>query len=146
MVVTSAAHLLDQPSLELAGVVFYHLEAHLDEDTFIPSSVDPDFKSNFGLALRLDDGKLGVRMVAKSDLGQARILVDAAITYEYDPTVVVPESVGVEFANRVGLMALYPYVRQMFAQLSNAATGTAIHLPMLKQGDVAFTVPAETDD
>jgi len=138
----SVEELVTDYSPELSGVVFYRLEGRVNDDVFELGAVDPEAEANFGIAMRVGDGRFGVRMTAESTFSQGSVHVDAAIGYEYDPRLDIPAQVAVDFGNRVGLMALYPYVRQAFSQMSATVLGKAVFLPMLRQGEVAFSVDA----
>lgn len=66
-----------------------------------------------------DEAGISTRIRCRLRTPDGFYYVDAAALYEYTvPGAVISENIAMEFAERVGIMAVYPYVRQELHALS----------------------------
>lgn len=126
---------------ELSDVRFLatHAEVHddpneeLDEDTFTQD-----------LLVRIGHltGALEVRVELKVDAQFASYRVVAATQFHYQPLELeVPEELSRAFAEKVGVMAVYPYLREAINSLSTRHRQPPVTIPLLRLGEVGLGEP-----
>lgn len=140
-VVNSAAELLDV-GVSIDNIQFLQLHAEAAEGDGVPTEMQEP-EPAWGLKLRHDGAELGFRLSVTLDLGIGNIRIDAAINYVADEPVAMIEATRLEFANKVAVMALLPYIRQAAADLSQRVFGEVIMMPVTRQGDLKFGPDSE---
>ncbi|WP_454151645.1 hypothetical protein [Microbacterium lacticum] len=142
--IRSAQELLDA-GIELIGIQFFELCAKVDEDsesTELPESIEP----TFSLRLRHEGNEFGIRLASRVYVGLGEVTVDVSANYATPEPVTMDEAVRLEFANRVGIMALIPYLRQAVADLTQRVFGQPILVPITRAGDLEFTPDSQLDE
>jgi preprotein translocase subunit SecB len=137
--------LLEVTTLE--SVTFMELSAkRADEDAshdelFKEGSVDiePEFTLQF--ARNDEDGKFRIRIKTHIDSEPGRILVDAAAEYEVEGIAVsdIESELMLEFANKVAIFAIIPYLRQGVADMTQRVFGVPLTMPMYRRGELEFS-------
>lgn len=95
-----------------------------------PVSWDSHIETWFRLTLETEQVKLGAAV---------------AVLYDRDSDEAIPESVKIEFLEKVAVMAAFPYLRAEIQDLASGLRLGNVTLGMLRQGE--FTVqPPETPD
>ena len=98
-------------------------------------------KGNFGVRpqFRLDGDSFGFRLVGEieSPVGDVRVAVASEYKLHEDAPELDSYLVRL-FGNKVGIMALYPFLREAIATLTAKSYGTSLFVPLIQQGEVAF--------
>jgi hypothetical protein len=126
---------------ELRDVVFYKILAERVEDTDPPQPADNESASPAIHVLeRHDVTHIEVRC-ALSFVGEGgRYEVDAAARYELTEPLEIPPAIMREFVTRVGLMAVYPYLRESLHLSASKLRLKAPVMGLLKAGSIELTV------
>ena len=75
--------------------------------------------------------------------GEAELVADISALYTFEEELFLPMEVAAEFVERVGIMAVYPFIReQVFASATRLGVAAPV-LGMLRAGQ--FTVNAHAD-
>lgn len=126
-------------SLNLRDVRYFELGAVLNEaatlDEGLPETVD--IEVTFGTSFHRHHDGLGLRARLELPHPLAKITVDAAIEYVSSEPIDYSIETLIEFADNVGILALYPYLRQASYDLGQRL-GVHHHLPMVKRGELSF--------
>ena len=69
--------------------------------------------------------------------------VDYVIEYKLDQLLDIPYDVIAEFATRSAVICVHPYVRSAVADLTSKLPIPAVHLPLIRPGDLDFTSHAK---
>lgn len=96
---------------------------------------------------RFDEESFGFRLVGEitSPVGEVRV----SVAGEYALLDGAPEldrKLVKMFGNQVGVMALYPFLRESIATLTAKAFGTPVFVPLIERGDVEFEMDEEPVD
>lgn len=129
-VITDARELLELT--ELTDIAFYEIGARRNpdvEDT--PVSID--------IALRREELLLEIRCRATVLGGGGEYLVDASAVFTLQEPVQAPEAAIAEFVERVGVMSVYPYLREAITQSAAKLGLDRPVLRLLRPGDVHVT-------
>ena len=138
----SALEILKQAAPQIAAVRFFKVHAELAEDAGEPiaSDDDPDtaFQVDVALRTRQEGNQLGVRLEFEIDIGPCRIELHVAAEYVSEHPFTATEAACIEFANEVGIMTIYPYVREAVSDLTARTIGDSLLLPILARGAMSF--------
>ena len=106
------------------------------------ASIDP--VHSLQLARSEDDGGFRIRVRTEIDTEPGLIVVDAAAEYSLAarPSSDYSAELLVEFANKVAVFALIPYIRQAIADVTQRVFGTSLLMPMIRRGELEF-IPVE---
>ncbi|MEV8238485.1 hypothetical protein AB0P23_24840 [Rhodococcus sp. NPDC077669] len=134
--VTDARELLELS--ELTDVIFYEVSGRrtTDADT---SSV------SIQIALRHEALVIEVRCRATVTGAGGEYLSDASAVFTLNAPIAAAEQVITEFVERVGVMSVYPYLRE---SISQSAAKLGLERPVLKllrPGEVHVTVDSKSD-
>lgn len=126
-------------SVEMSDVQFYELSAKKNEssDEIDEKEIDPTFLLQIG---HPSDG-IGVRLAVEVSVSRGIVRADVGVIYATktkDDHISVPEEIGLEFANRVGVLALIPYLRESVTNMSLRVLGKPINLPLFRAGQLTF--------
>lgn len=108
------------------------------EEGFEPGVRDPQ------VMVRNQDGKLETRVRLAVETNEARLVADIAAIYALTEPLELPDDVTSEFLERVGIMAVYPYLR---AAIHGSAAQIGVDAPvlgLLRSGSIAVH-PDEAD-
>ncbi|WP_146341313.1 hypothetical protein [Nesterenkonia sp. NBAIMH1] len=139
------------PQLTLMDVEFLELRAvrageeheeqleDIDED-----AVKPSFELKFSQNKKRDKLRIRLRMETQSTEGVVE--AEVAAIYEMSESSKLGPDVMLEFANRVGVMALLPYLREALHSMSLKVFGERLLMPMIPAGELRFDGPAEMEE
>ena len=123
----------------MSDVQFYEITATRTETDGEVN--DLEFHPNFILQIGHPPDGIGIRLAIEIALSNGMIKADAGVIYRTTKAgdlISVPEEIGLEFVNRVGSLALLPYLREAIADTSLRVLGKPITLPMLRAGQLMF--------
>lgn len=110
-------------------------------DAFGDDGVDisPEFELSTGKDE--ENQRFRIRVKTTIDATPGHIFVDVVAEYDLHDLQVetISREVMLDFANRVGLMALIPYIRQGIADLTQRVFNVPLTMPVYKAGDMHFT-------
>lgn len=133
--VTDARELLELA--ELTDIVFYETSARRNPDV-------EETALSIEIALRKEEEVLEVRCRAIAAGGGGEYVADASAVFALQEPVDVPDAVMTEFVERVGVMSVYPYLRESITQ-SGAKLGLDRPvLKLLRPGDVHVTLTSQS--
>lgn len=130
--------------IEIEGVQFFRLQAEVNEDALLTDGPD-EIAPAYGLKLRHEGLELGTRISVTLDQLAWKIVVDAAVNYKTAVPVQLDREALLDFANRIGVMALLPYLRQAIADLSQRVLGEVVLMPVIPPGGLVFTMDDAVD-
>jgi hypothetical protein len=87
-----------------------------------------------------DDQSFRIRVRTEIRLRVGTIIADAGVEYGTGERRAseITDVVLLEFANKVAVMALLPYIRQAIGDVSQRVFGAPLLMPMVKRGDLWF--------
>lgn len=149
----SAEEIVQGPGPVLRDVRFFKISAELvepgDDYTEDRHSADDartdaedegtEISVNLGLRTRQDGPLIGVRIEFTASHETWQISLDVSAEFEAQKPFVASEAARVDFANKVGVMVLYPYIREAVGNLTQRTVGTSFVLPTIRQGDIGFS-------
>ena len=149
----SAEEIVHGPAPVLRDVRFYKLSAELiepdpsestsgDETGLEQEASDEettDISVEIGLRTRQDGRSLGVRIEFSASQENWRVSLDVAAEFEADEAFMASEAGRTDFADKVGVMTLYPYIREAVGNLTQRTVGTSFILPTIRQGQISFS-------
>lgn len=122
---------------DLDHIQFFKLSAEMDESAEPSDALDePD--PSYGLKFFSEGELLGVRVSTTVNLGVGTAVVDVAAHYRIHEPVNISEEGLLDFANRIAVLALVPYIRQAVADLTQRVFGSAALMPVIRQGELTF--------
>jgi hypothetical protein len=125
-------------AVELTDIEFYELSARsragFGDDVGSEADTDPTFE----LKVLHKEKKYKVRLRVSISTTYGDVVADAGIVYELANDARIPHGIGLDFANRVGIMALLPYVRESIHSLTSKAFGQGLLMPVMRAGDLQF--------
>ena len=134
--VATAEDLVDV-GFDLDHIQFFKLSAELDEAAGPEDALDePD--PSYDLKFFSEGELLGVRVATTVNLGIGKAIVDVAAHYRVHAPVNISEEGLLDFANRIAVLALVPYIRQAVADLTQRVFGSAALMPVIRQGELTF--------
>jgi preprotein translocase subunit SecB len=144
VVLNSALEILEHASPEIQNVRFYKIHAEFDPTVTAPpnddDTDDPQVGVEVALRTRQDADELGVRLEFDVTADKCRIELDVAAEYVAAAPFRASEQAILEFANEVGIMAIYPYVREAVNNLTARTIGEGVVMPILPRGAMTFSV------
>lgn len=126
-------------SVEMSDIQFYEVSARKNEavDESDDKEIDPTFLLQIGHPV---DG-IGIRLAIEVSVSRGTIRVDVGVIYatkKKDDHISVPEDIGLDFANRVGVLALIPFIRECVSNTSLRVFGKPVNLPLFRAGQLMF--------
>ncbi|GAA1490493.1 hypothetical protein [Brachybacterium sacelli] len=149
----SAEEIVRGPAPVLRDVRFFKISAELVEADDASSQNETsvgdltadddeegaDIAVDIGLRTRQSGRLIGVRIEFTASQETWRVSLDVSAEFEANEAFVASEAARVDFADKVGVMTLYPYIRETVGNLTQRTVGTSFLLPTIRQGDVSFT-------
>lgn len=127
---------------ELEHIAYLQVASTRIEPDEQSSPPDDTAEDTFGFALKLAQSEnldqLIVRLKTSVESPTHDTTVEVGAIYSIDPPSEIAESVRLEFANLVGIMALLPFVREAVADVTRRTTGHPVTMPMIKAGELRF--------
>ncbi|MBJ2329469.1 hypothetical protein JFX23_06795 [Schaalia cardiffensis] len=143
-ILASAEDMLATAQLQLASIRFDRLSIDL-VDAAAQASTDGDEDSegtpveiNCTLGTRQEGRLFGARFEFRITAPQWIAVISVITDYAGSQEFVLSPDAPADFASKVGLMAAFPYVREALSDLTTRVTGTAVLLPLIRQGDIVF--------
>ena len=102
--------------------------------------IEPEFSLQF--ARDNDAGKFRVRLKTLIESEPGKIVVDAAAEYAVESDVevsTISDDLLLDFANRVAVFAIIPFLRQGVADMTQRVFGVPLTMPMYRRGELVFT-------
>lgn len=125
-------------SVELRDVEFYELSARSKAGFGDDVGADEDLEPVFELRVQHRDQAYRIRLRVSIALTLGDVVADIGAVYELNEEARIPTAIGLEFANRVGVMALLPYVRESVHTLTTKVFGQALLMPVMRAGQLQF--------
>ncbi|AXQ63903.1 hypothetical protein SEA_HORUS_51 [Gordonia phage Horus] len=119
-------------SSELTDVIFHEVAASRTTE-------EPSSHYTLQVLTRVDGTQFEVRCKTTVVGGGAKYLGDAGAIFTLAEERKIPDEVAQEFAEKVGVMAVYPYLRAAITQLGAQLAVERPVLPLLRSGDVQLT-------
>ncbi|MDS2172536.1 hypothetical protein Q7C18_07510 [Nesterenkonia sp. CL21] len=122
---------------DLAGIQFHELSAKLHSNV---KAVDPDVPEEADVTLRYQtragENLFGVRAQVEltSASGEAKAVV--AAEYELNSGLTPAPELLELFATEVGMMTLFPYLREGISSATSRVFGRPVLLPVLQRGQI----------
>lgn len=133
-------------TLDLVGIKFFEVSAKVDEDS-VEGEPLPEVSPSYSLKLMGDLDSLTVRLRAEMSTPEGRVVADAGAQYQSKVPFTAEESIRLEFANRVGIMAPAPFLREAISTTSPRVLDKSYLLPLLRAGDLEFLAgPVESTE
>lgn len=117
---------------ELVDIVTYRFAAELSE-------VDTGQPLVLKVLTRCADGKLEVRMDASLDDSHGNYALSNSAIFSLPPETDVPQALVQQFAEKVGVLAVYPYIREGVCQLAARLGQPMPVLPLLRAGELKLS-------
>jgi len=149
-VVASAAEMVNL--VELTGIKVYDIAGHLVEPPALEASTtdDPDRQpeprtpgESFAVFARGGDTWFETRTKLVVQTVEADLSADAGAIFTYSEPLTVSREVAGEFVEKVGVMAVYPFVReQVFTTASRLGVAPPV-MGLLRAGQFRIELPTE---
>ena len=142
---TTADEMLETAQLQLADIRFDHMSIDLVENapqagSDLEGSESTPIEINCMLGTRHEGKRFGTRFEFQFKATQWQAIIAVITYYEGHQEFALAPEVPADFASRVALMAAFPYVREALSDLTTRVTGTAVVLPLLRPGQIVFTL------
>lgn len=153
----SAEAIVHGPAPVLRDVRFFRIHAELVEDLDPQTEDEEDVESgsdedeedisvNIGLRTRQAGSSLGIRIEFEASHDAWKVSLDVAAEFEADEPFQTSEAARTDFADKVGVMTLYPYIREAVGNLTQRTVGASFLLPTIRQGQVSFANETLTEN
>ena len=135
--VSDARDLLDLA--ELTDIVFYEVGARRATDS-------ADSEPTIQIALRREETSIEVRCRAHVVGSGGAYTTDASAVFSLSEQIAVSDDALTEFVERVGVMTVYPYLRESITQSAAKLGLERPILKLLRPGDVHVTANVRDED
>lgn len=135
------AELLHVATLELSAARTDLSQSNEDVlNSFVDNGYDVEIDFNLGIDRDDEDSRFRMRLEVWIESDPGTIRVQIAAEYALDTLTVkeIEHPVMMEFANKVAVMTLLPYVRQSVADISQRVFTYPLTVPMYKAGQLTF--------
>lgn len=128
--------------VQLINISFLELSARRGQEEEPQQEVTPEYA--LGVERNdSDERRFRLRLRCSLEFGQgAEVVVEPVAEYAVGEGAVQPIShaLVVEYANEVGIMAMIPYLRHAIADLTLRVMGSALTIPVIPRGAIAFDI------
>lgn len=126
---------------QVKAIEYHEVSARLTGSTSTEPSGDGNV--DYDLQYRVDEDVFGFRLLTTitTDFGEA--VVGVAVVYEYAGD--APLKTVLQFGNEVGVMTVFPFVREAVGSITAKVFGQPIMLPLMERGDVSFNLDDLSD-
>ncbi|MBT1621180.1 hypothetical protein KK101_00555 [Curtobacterium flaccumfaciens pv. oortii] len=125
---------------ELRSVEYYELSAQRADAAPKVSEGPEDAELSITVEQRRDDDSFGVRLVANVAISvgsaTASVAGEYALLNGHQPSVRTLQL----FTNEVGVMTVFPYLREAIASCTSRVFGQPLQLPTVERGQIAVNV------
>lgn len=130
--------------VELRDIVFFQVHAERLNSTpkgAADGEVQNEPSQRIGIQIqeRHSETHIEVRCILEGETQDARYVIDAAAQYETETPVEINQDVVEAFVERVGVMAVYPYLREALQSAAAKLRLDAPVLGLLRPGGVKVT-------
>lgn len=127
---------------ELQGVEVYELRGR---ELVRPE--DADFHEGFVITAAIDAApdQIKTRFMLTFSSAVGEYYVNLAVRYVFSVPALVPKAVAVEFAEKVGIMTAFPFLREHVYNLASRLGHSVPVLGLLKQGQLTLTNDVRAD-
>ena len=136
-------------NVKLNSIEYFELTARRQMDLSPLEEGRVDVEPNYTLGTQVaESGErflLRLKVEFKSEVGHFAAEAGAEYSVTSSDSIELSETLLVEFANEVGIMALLPYLRQAIADLTQRVFGLPLLMPVLQRGELTFGKPDELD-
>ena len=145
LLLTSIDEMLETAQLQLADIRFDHMSIDLVENapqagSDLEGSESTPIEINCMLGTRHEGKRFGTRFEFQFKATQWQAIIAVITYYEGCQEFALAPEVPADFASKVALMAAIPFVREALSGLTARVTGTAVVLPLLRPGQIVFTL------
>lgn len=144
--VESAADVV--PHVQLRDIAFLEQSARRADGGFqdltLPEAED-ESPTQFNLLMQRDEQQLTYRLAVRVITQSGEVKSDVAGRWELDENLSISDEVSLEFANKVAVFSLFPYIRESVHQLSSTVLRQPLLLPMIRQGEMEFSATGAED-
>ncbi len=130
--------------VELDGIETYEVRSRLVSREASEEEFEEGYQIKAGI--RFEPDLVRTRFTLTFDATTAEFVVDMAVRYRLETNVTVPQAVAVEFAERVGVMAAWPFLREHIFALATRLGVPVPVLGLLRQGDFSLTPDEPSTD
>lgn len=143
--VATAADFMELGKPEIHQIYAYKLEAGIYEDGPDERYDVDNIEVNVDLQHKMieDESLLLLRFDFEFKCYYWSGRVDYVIEYKLDQLLDISYDVIAEFATRSAVMCVHPYVRSAVADLTSKLPIPAVHLPLIRPGELNFTSPTK---
>ncbi|MBO9046716.1 hypothetical protein JG550_000849 [Curtobacterium flaccumfaciens pv. flaccumfaciens] len=134
--ISTAKDLLDVG--ELSGVRVHAFSAERVAGATAPNDSE-EAEQSIQVQIGQNPGLVEVRVQLELKTAAANYRAEAASQYRFPSEYEVSERVAREFAEAVGVMAVYPYLRELVQSSSARLSLPPVTLPLLRQGAINLT-------
>lgn len=121
---------------DIKGLDFHELSAKRNPEATGPATDGEDYSVKFDLSDMTTPTELNVRCRATLALQSSTLVVDVSAGYEFSEPCAYSPELRQEFMERVGMMSIYPFIRQNFHAMSVQIGETPILLPILRANSI----------
>ena len=111
-----------------------------------PVTDEEQAEQSIQVSIGQNPGLIEVRVQLELTTSAAKYVADAASQYRYPDDHEVSEEVARQFAEAVGVMAVYPYLRELVQTSSARLSLPPVTLPLMRQGEVNLSPKDESVD
>jgi hypothetical protein len=131
---------------DIRGLEFHEISAKRSPEAFGPAEDGTDYSVKFDLSDRANPTELNVRCRATLSMESSTFVVDVSAAYEFSQPCTYSAQLRQEFVERVGMMSVYPFIRQNIHALSVQIGETPILLPILRANSIKLVRQDEQDN
>lgn len=117
---------------EIVDVRFLEFSAALRDEEREDLESD-DVEQSLNVMVGIGESRIEVRLEIKLQTRTATYSGTAATQFKFDDELEVTEEIARDFAERAGIMAIYPYLRELI-QSSSLRLRESVTLPLLRVG------------
>ena len=142
---TSADEMLETAQLRLVDIHFDHLSIDVagnapQKCSDLENNESTPIEINCTLGTRQEDKRFGTRFEFQFKTARWQAVIAVITDYEGCQEFTLSPEAPADFASRVAFMAAFPSVREALSDLTTRVTGTAVLLPLIRPGQIVFTL------
>lgn len=130
---------------DIRGIDFHEICAKRNPESKGPAEDGADYTVQFDLSDMTTPTELKIRCRATLTMESSTFVVDVSATYEFSEPVDYSAELRQEFVERVGMMSVYPFIRQNIHALSVQIAETPILLPILRANSIKLIRQDDAD-
>ncbi|GAA4152423.1 hypothetical protein [Leifsonia shinshuensis] len=107
---------------------------------------DDDVRQTTQVLAGRNSDAIEVRMTITIDVREARYEATAGTQFRHDDDLDIAEDVVIEFAERIGVMTVYPFLREIISDMSGRLRQPNLTIPLLRAGQLNLAAETSPDD